>query len=184
MMEYYRDRSDLLERCLPKHGTCMEIGVYRGGHARLIWDISQPTRMILVDIEVQPRITKMFAEQIERGSVCIVNGRSPDVLEMWKPHSVDWVYVDASHDEVSVFHDLQVARTLVHQSGIIAGHDICMPGDEKLVRNHIPGVLSGVTRFCDEYGWHIHALTEIHPEQDKWDPLSPQQPSFVLRRNT
>jgi predicted O-methyltransferase YrrM len=180
---YYRDRLELLKQCLHRCAACMELGVATGGFSELIRELSNPWRLVLVDTVIQSRVPEVFRDEIHDGTVHIHQGKSPEALQLYAPDSFEWIYVDADHSEEAVYADLCAAEPLIVPGGYLAGHDICMPGNEHMVARHYPGVLRAVERFCEDFQWHLHALTEVLPQNVRIDHATPSVQSYVLARD-
>lgn len=128
--EYFADRKDLI---------VAEIGVAYGINAEDIYNNLSPRKIYLVDTyEINQRgFEENFSleEQTARYSeaLCRFEGREGivflkqlsqlAVLEV-PNESLDYVYIDASHDELSVVLDIACWYPKVKMNGIIAGHDI------------------------------------------------------------
>ena len=65
--------------------------------------------------------------------------------------SLDFVYIDAAHDEASVAEDLEAWSPLVRPGGILAGHDYC---------DAHPGVIQAVNKFAAKTGWEFSLTRE------------------------
>jgi predicted O-methyltransferase YrrM len=59
---------------------------------------------------------------------------SVDASKLYEPDSLDFVFIDASHDEVSVKQDLAAWMVRVKEDGVIAGDDINASGVSEAVR--------------------------------------------------
>ena len=72
------------------------------------------------------RLYEDFLENIKpvKGVINPIRANSIDASKLYKPNSLDFVFIDASHDEVSVKADLAYWMPRVKEDGIIAGDDI------------------------------------------------------------
>ncbi len=72
------------------------------------------------------RLYEDFLENIKpvKGVINPIRANSIDASKFYKPNSLDFVFIDASHDEVSVKADLTYWMPRVKEDGIIAGDDI------------------------------------------------------------
>ena len=127
---------------LPKGAVVAEIGVWEGSFSARILDICQPSALHLIDpwlympefgntgfgrkknehlmeqkwhdvvarFKDEPRVT------VHRGLSEVVLGGMPD-------GSLDWVYIDANHNEPFIGNDLALCLAKVKHDGIIAGDD-------------------------------------------------------------
>ena len=77
-----------------------------------------------------------FLENIKpvKGVVNPVRAHSIDAAELYKPNSLDFVFIDASHDEESVKEDLLHWMPRVKKNGVIAGDDINNEGVANAVK--------------------------------------------------
>jgi hypothetical protein len=159
------DRHGLLNH-LPKGGTCVEVGVLRGGFSAAILACVRPSKLVLIDLwKQQPRevyddkantpdsnqeqilkyVMRRFAREIKRGVVEIRRGYS-DAELLKLPAIFNMVYLDANHSEQCVYADLNAAKKVLARNGFILGHDYC-EGDDA---GHKFGVIPAVTRFLAE----------------------------------
>ena len=67
-----------------------------------------------------------FLENIKpvSGVINPIRANSIDASKLYKPNSLDFVFIDASHDEDSVKADLTYWMPRVKENGVIAGDDI------------------------------------------------------------
>ena len=136
------DRLRLLD-LLPRPGSCVEIGVWKGAFSRVILERRSPRRLCLVDPwqfrgEVPDR---MYGGLVARGQADMdamhddVVGRfrgHPEV-EVWRRTSeaflaaitdcFDWIYIDGDHGREAVYRDLALAWHRVVPGGYLAGDD-------------------------------------------------------------
>ena len=77
-----------------------------------------------------------FVENIKpvKGVINPVRGNSIEVSKLYKPNSLDFVFIDASHDESSVKADLASWMIRVKEGGVIAGDDINNEGVANAVK--------------------------------------------------
>lgn len=134
-------RARMLGR-LPKGAVVAEIGVWEGAFSARIMEICAPSALHLIDpwlympefgntgfgrkknehlmeqkwhdvvarFKDEPRVT------VHRGLSEVVLGGMPD-------GSLDWVYIDANHNEPYIGNDLALCLAKVKHDGIIAGDD-------------------------------------------------------------
>jgi Methyltransferase domain len=101
--------------------------------------------------------------------------RAPSVMaaKMFAPRSVDFVFLDAAHDEESVREDIAAWATTIKPGGSLAGHDYTDPD--------YPGVKKVVDEFASllaDDGW-----CRWHPDTDRpGAPLEIIGSSWRLRR--
>ena len=157
-------RADLLAR-LPKQAMVAEVGVAEGDFSQLILEVSQPRTLFLIDLwqSIAPafgqpaaeKVQKHFADLARSGVVRIMRGYSWEQLRNLPEHSLDWVYIDASHDHEDVTRDLEAARWAVKPDGYIAGHDYVLWSSPTLRF----GVVEAVNEFCVRHDYQLRYLT-------------------------
>ncbi len=90
--------------------------------------------------------------------------------------SLDFVYLDARHDEASVREDLGRWWSIVRPGGLLCGHDY--------VDGHLPngvfGVRTAVDAFFGQLGLSVHATTEDAP----WPSWIVLKPGWLVGLNT
>jgi len=179
-------RLDMI-KSLPPNTEGVEIGVMQGGFSNEI--LSTPVRTLhLVDSwqhvpghpdnaismsqgghETNERIVRnRFAKEISTGRVIIHRMFSGEAARLFKPGSLDWIFIDADHTYDAVLGDLAAWHETIKPGGVIMGHDYMDWGvaiDLKF------GVIPAVKKFCAEHGWKITHLTS----KDEW-------PSYRLER--
>lgn len=130
----------------PKNSVGAELGVFCGEFSQHILDYVKPAHLYLVDPwwrefgEVYPdwgaytrhgklptREAHGMVEAITRpytgGKVEIHVGYSIPFLETLPDAHLDWVYLDTTHTYEDTLKELEVLRTKVKPTGLIAGHD-------------------------------------------------------------
>jgi SAM-dependent methyltransferase len=112
------NRHAMLE-ALPKGGTVVEVGTYRGEFSRAIAEICKPDRLHLIDIDFGPFSfdVPMPAERHE--------GDSSTVLGTFPADYFDWIYIDGDHSYDSVRKDLAAADRVVKPGGLLMCDDYC-----------------------------------------------------------
>jgi hypothetical protein len=185
------DRERLLA-FMPKGGSVAEIGVAFGTFSACIWKSVQPRSLHLIDLwshqadetyradpanvadDEQERryraVLGMFAQAIAAGGVRVHRTASTQAARRFVDGELDWAYVDARHDHLSVLSvlaDLRAWAPKVKDDGLLLGHDFA---------NHPQalsmgfGVVEAVRDFVAESGFHFLAMTS-----DPW-------PTYVLAR--
>jgi spermidine synthase len=71
--------------------------------------------------------------------VCLHTADSVAWLRAQPEHSLDWLYIDTTHDYARTICELHLARRVVRPGGLIAGHDFSRA---------FPGVVQAVTEFA------------------------------------
>jgi len=172
---------------VPSGGVIVEVGVARGNFSGLLLRHCRPRKLILVDSwrpygepsEPMSRLTaadhersyqhvcRRFAEQTACGLAEIWRCTSVEAATRMRAESraVDFVYIDADHQEAAVYEDLEIWSPLISDGGLLGGHDyVSLPSWPDL------GVVRAVERFCEDQPWRI-----IHLTRERW-------PSFLLAR--
>jgi hypothetical protein len=77
-----------------------------------------------------------------RDLVEVVQDDSAAAAALFAPGSVDFVFLDASHDERSVRADIAAWLPRVRPGGVLAGHDFSWPGVRAAVADLLPGAVA------------------------------------------
>ena len=161
-VEVYLDRKELIHS-FPKNGVVAEIGVADGEHAQVIYDISNPSKLHLIDNWISEQYgpcenetIKRFEKQIAKGRVIINKGMSVDILQEFPDNYFDWVYIDTAHSYKVTSQELLICKSKVKHGGIISGHDYTMGNWNSNIKY---GVIEAVYEFCVKFNWEIIALT-------------------------
>lgn len=153
------DSRTTMLKILPRGGTVVEVGVWRGEYSAELLERLAPARLILIDTwedyqghsgEAAHRaVRERFAgdQRVE-----LRRGRSVDELRAMPPASCDLVYIDADHSFAAVLADLEAALPAVRSGGWIAGHDYNACEDY--------GVVRAVAVFCDRHRLAIDLMTD------------------------
>jgi len=162
-------RRDFLLNLMPKHGICVEVGVFDGLLSERALALTQPTKLHLVDpwytrsdgtlfdgpaqdfssaqeasnsLEQQyQRVSSLLKAEIASGQVEIHRMLSHEAAPLFADSHFDWAYLDASHYYDDVKNDLQCWFPKVKSGGYISGDDYGRRG----FWDH------GVTRAVDEF---------------------------------
>jgi len=152
-----RNRSDLLHE-LPKNSVGAEIGVFCGDYSREILATVQPQTLHLVDLFEghvtsgdkdgrHMRTVDMAAIRPELQALGKnVHTHAADSVKWLQAQpfaSLDWVYLDTTHEYERTLAELRAARLAVVPGGLICGHDFSRA---------FPGVIRAVAEFADETG--------------------------------
>lgn len=146
-----QSRLDLLDS-LPKGGVCAELGVLNGEFSDEILRRTKPKRLYLVDLfqgvarsgdcnGENPIAVDMGQMRLELEvrfldmPVSVVKADSVSWLAEQKPESLDWIYIDTTHEFMHTQWELVGADRAVKKGGWICGHDYSAA---------FPGVLQAV----------------------------------------
>lgn len=102
------NRINLLDY-LPKESVCAELGVLRGEYTKEIISRTNPTELVLVDID----------SDVEN----VIKGDSVEVINTFEDNYFDWVYIDTDHSYELTKKELEVCSRKVKNDGYIALHD-------------------------------------------------------------
>ena len=102
------NRINLLDY-LPKESVCAELGVLDGKYTKEIISRTNPTELVLVDID----------SDIEN----VIKGDSVEVMNTFEDNYFDWVYIDTDHSYELTKKELEVCSRKVKDDGYIALHD-------------------------------------------------------------
>ena len=139
-------------RTLPQRATAAEVGVAQGGFSiRLVQ--CNPKKLYLIDgwdmlggrkeeTDNDELICRTYFKPFE--NVEIIKTTSYGATKIFTDESLDWIYLDANHDEQSVYIDLCTWQPKIKMGGYIIGHDFCFTGTWGY------GVVPGVFRFAKE----------------------------------
>ena len=163
------DSRDDLQLIIPPHSVCIELGVFNGDFSDVIYEKLNPIELHLVDIfegythsgdkdggnivysDLNDSYNKLL-KKYSSHNVLIHKGLSKNILSTFPDNYFDFIYIDASHDYVSVKEDLELSYLKVKKGGIIGGHDYdCKKHSD---------VVMAVNEFCYNFGLRIDTLTK------------------------
>lgn len=162
---------------MPKNGVVAELGVNQGDFSQKILEITQPEKLILVDVWMTRRyhdglftfVKNRFEKEILAGQIEIIRKFSFEAIEGFPDQYLDWVYIDTDHSYNTTKKELELLRPKMKEGAIIAGHDYIIGNWNDGVRY---GVVEAVREFCIQYDWQLLYLT--HELSD--------HPSFAIRK--
>lgn len=148
---------------LPKKGYGVEIGVWRGWNAKMLYYLTRPNELVLIDpydpsfcdevyepVHSQEEMGSMFSRvcrwERSKRNVCIYRVTSKEASFFIYTGGLDWVYIDGDHFDV--YNDLTQWYSNVREGGIIMGDDYDNKG--------YPKIKEDVDRFCKERGLKLH----------------------------
>ena len=168
-------REDILQR-MKKNAVVAEIGVASGDFSEKILDITQPAKLVLIDIWGSKRyhgglfekVSNRFASRIQSGQMEIIRELSFEGIALCPDDYFDWVYLDTDHTYDTTARELELLRPKMKKDGVIAGHDYIIGNWNAGYRY---GVIEAVRAFCVKYNWEMIYLShELH-----------LPPSFAIR---
>ena len=105
----------------------------------------------------QPNFDRCFVQFLSNmvhanvaNKIFMLREKSVDAALRVENQSLDMVYIDGAHDEVSVYNDLRSWFPKIKYGGIITGDDWC-----------IESVASSVKRFIGEYNLILHTEEQL-----------------------
>lgn len=189
--EMHADRVDLM-RHIPHGGIGVEVGVCVGEFAEQIIKANRPKFLYGVDhwdAPINPVTDSAFrkeqrdrlwrtmyrlAKPIARGQYRPICLPSIDAARLFKPNSIDWVYIDAHHSYFALKADLEAWVPKVKPGGIISGHDWNKPCIRKAVWRFVRAAgIRPLYSTCEPYG-----PGHMNPRSPR-NPLHPQSFWFV-----
>lgn len=184
-MKTLPNREVLIRELIKPGDVVAEIGVYRGGFSRTIFDTCQPSKLFLIDAwesyaayekdslchtnqDDNMQATKnSFAKEIAAGKVEVIKGYSSMVAKGW-PHCLDKLFLDSNHAYEFVLEDLIAWSAHIKPGGCIMCHDYTNR-EAALAMGF--GVIPAVAAFCKKFGWEVTHTTQ-----------EPDWPSCALSR--
>jgi len=148
-IKYWLSRAFLYFFVLKRNGIGAEIGVNKGKNAKLLYYITRPFLLVLVDCydgSNRPlEKDKILCEKISRWAdgkrVMLFIEKSKNASEEWGYVStkLDWIYIDADHYDL--YNDLVYWYDNVKSGGVLMGDDYCYTWKE---------VIDALNKFCKE----------------------------------
>lgn len=142
---------------MPKGGCVAEIGVHKGFFTNCILHQNKPDKLHLIDpwyligkewdwgeevnqilnqstVDALIGILDYYRKELIEGKLILHVGWSEEVLAQFEDSYFDWVYVDTSHEYEDTFRELEILKSKVKATGVIAGDDLGFPTVEKAVK--------------------------------------------------
>jgi hypothetical protein len=183
-MQTFPTRQALIKELVKPGSIGAEIGVYRGGFSKQIAELGVSHLFCIDAWTVYPAYEKdslchtnqddnMQATKhelrsfIADGKCSVIKGFSAEVGRAWVA-PLDFIFLDGNHEYSYVLEDLRVWSKHIKDGGVIMCHDYTNR-EAALAMDF--GVIPAVSRFCEEEGWEVFAITE----EGDW-------PSCALRR--
>ncbi len=153
-VEGYLDHFELYDLAVSKYdkGTFVEIGTFAGRSSAYlgteIHNSGKEIKLYTVDhfsisADSSANSTNFYERVAEtlkplQHCVSVIRGKSVEVSKQFTDNSVDFVYIDASHDYKSVKEDIEAWLPKVKVGGIVGGDDYQWEGVNKAVQELIP----------------------------------------------
>lgn len=136
-------------------GTGVELGVERGKYSLEI--LKTCDKLYCVDLwssygdyrthvsqEEYDAIYEDCKRRLAKYDVGYIRAESGAASLIVEDESLDFIYIDAAHDKISVLRDLNIWVSKVKKGGIVAGHDY------KRTKNF--GVIEALNEYCNKNG--------------------------------
>ena len=159
--KFYKDRGEMLS-LLPSNSIGAEVGVFKGDFSKIILKKVNPLRLVLIDIQFQIDIKKLFADDVNSGRVIIMEEDSVSSLEKFEDEYFDWLYIDGDHSMDGVKRDVDIAKKKITSNGVIILNDYKM-GDHNCPGGFFPyGVIHAANNLCIEDGFEMIGFAFHH----------------------
>ena len=127
--------ADLLKKFNPKTGC--EVGVRNGRTTFHLLDAFSNLKMYAIDYNIKlfykDNVILKYGPRLKA-----IQGHSHTVQEQIEDTSLDFVFIDASHDYNSVKGDIEYYTPKLKPNGWLCGHDMDFPGVNKAVNELLP----------------------------------------------
>lgn len=139
-------REKLLELCEPRK-VWAEVGVAQGYFSDKILKTCNPAKLYMIEYEAEyvRNLEKRFSTEIEEGKVVILHGDSCEQLTCLPDNTLDYIFLDATHDYEHPSRELALCKDKVKDSGMIMGHDYTRFSMWEAGQY---GVVEAVNEFC------------------------------------
>lgn len=133
--EYFKDTDNLIGA---------EVGVYRGTNAHHVLKSLPIKRLYLIDICLN-YAKKLLGDYVDK--IVWLEMNSDVASSFISDESLDFVYIDGSHEYKYVIKDLEYYYPKIKPDGVFTGDDFWMEND---------GVVKAVTEFITKYNLKIN----------------------------
>lgn len=149
---YVADREYGFTRLINQRGykTGIEIGVRHGKYSAWLLEHTDLDKLYSLDMfpypDMFPTTFNNLIKYAGRSEIC--EGKTPDYAQTFADHSLDFIYIDASHKYEDVKKDLYAWWPKLRIDGLFCGDDythVVNPGSEGIY-----GVVEAVNEFADE----------------------------------
>ncbi len=145
-----------------------EIGVYQGRFSEILFQAIPNLEMVCVDswdrIPHHEAIYEAAVARLSSYKATLIRKTSLEAAPQIKDGSLDFVYIDASHDYSHVIADIETWVPKVKQGGIVAGDDYYVTQQKN------EGVIRAVNEYVDKHGYDLHLTRwdfSIKPRDDR-----------------
>lgn len=113
--------------------TGCEVGVLRGENALSMFEIIPDLKLFCVDDWYKKRNLNRTKDNLRKYKPILIQKLSMRAVEGFEDESLDFVYIDASHQFDFVMRDIIEWSKKVRKGGIVSGHDYNERRDFKVV---------------------------------------------------
>jgi len=144
-----------------------EVGIERGEYSEILLRSNPKLRLFSVDAwqvyngyrdhtnqKTMDKIYKEAKKRLAKYNCKLIKKLSADAVKSFKYESLDFVYIDASHEFSHVAHDLVEWSKRVRPGGIVAGHDYIKKTDPGY-QSHVVDALHGYVAAYNISPWFI-----------------------------
>ena len=123
-----------------------------------ILSICSPDKLYMIEYgkDYCVNLRNKFAEEIKEGIVEVLEGDSVEMLEAFSDKSLDFVFLDATHDYEHPKKELEICNRKIKDDGIISGHDYTRFSMWECSQY---GVIEAVNEFILTYNYEMIYLT-------------------------
>lgn len=141
-VDHAQQRTDFVDKVIPKLGIGVELGVYCGDFTRVLLDVAQPHTLHLIDPwyligddwsafdvtgpttrEALTMVQNVCADEIASGTVELHIADDLVLLPIFPDRFFTWAYIDTQHTYEQCSAELSILASKVAQHGVIAGDD-------------------------------------------------------------
>ena len=151
LVKYHLARIILYLFILPKRAYGAELGVRKGGNAKLLYYLTKPDELVLIDsydetdLYSDEEIRKMYNKVLDwtknKYVIMLMTTSKQASTYIFGGEGLDWIYIDANHEDL--YNDLTYWYPNVREGGIICGDDYS---------EAFPKIREDLDKFCDEKG--------------------------------
>lgn len=170
----FLDRETLVQHFIKPGSVVAEVGVYRAGFSRKIFDLCKPSMLYCIDAwepykayekdslchtnqtDNMEASKNEMRREIAAGKCEVIKGYSSMVAKGW-PHKLKDLFLDSNHAPEFVLEDLIAWSPHVEDGGTIMCHDYT---DRPAALAMGFGVIPAVAEFCAKFGWEVVAITQ------------------------
>ena len=132
---------ELFKKVLNIPGDIVELGVFKGRFSEVLLKKTKPKLLYLIDpwyqyeaqwewasgdkstINALRNILRKFKKDIESGLVKLYVDSDIDILKRFQSNSLDWAYIDSSHEYEHTSIELGLLCQKIKKGGVITGDD-------------------------------------------------------------